>query len=86
MLLEQKLNKNINDLYSKTKWIKQNEYSASIGDIPTKTNYVNEILNYETIRKDTIILLELYFKEERTPYNLEYRRIYRKLKTNGSTN
>lgn len=80
MNLKVEIDRNINHLYSTTEWIKSNEQAATVGDIPTKTEFVKTLLFYENLRKDTIILLEAYFKQEQGVHDFNYRKLYKRLK------
>lgn len=75
-----RLDKNIDKLHNITMWIKKNESIASqTKDVNFKTLFVGKLLDYETIRKDTIDLLRSYFSEKRTIVNFNYWQLYKRL-------
>ena len=80
MISQKKIDRNINLLHSVSEWIRKNEREATIsGDITVKIKFVEKLLFYEDIRKDTIVLLESFFKEEGTVVNLTYRQLHKRI-------
>ena len=71
-MLKESLDKNINQIYDLTNLIKNLEIRVSKNEdnVKLKTKLVTLLLAYETIRKDTLELLDEYFKQETARTNV----------------